>query len=254
MKHVGTLASSRNDFQGVYQCERCHCVRIDESLNSYSDANFFENVIPKMQCAFCDDLDADSQYHTALDTLAWMNCQQHTSSTLPDPGLRRYHTPSPEDRYTFPSFQRIYRDKTDWKYVSVETEIDGMDIDFHHRGISICFADKPAGPPADMNIATLMGTFTAMFLMDMRDYIDGRGTRIWLEDARPGDTVRYFSRYDVTPRGGVLSTGRDANKGCLVVRPKDSIDRTARRVVPVIDDLRQPQPGIYGLHVYAREK
>lgn len=63
---------ANHDFQGVYECETCHGVRIDEGLDSYDDANFYENVIPEMPCCLCDkEAPLSERYQMALDTLAW---------------------------------------------------------------------------------------------------------------------------------------------------------------------------------------
>lgn len=72
MRLIKKLDKVNRDFQGVYECETCHGVRIDEGLDSYDDANFHENVIPEMPCYLCDkEAPLSKRYQMALDTLAW---------------------------------------------------------------------------------------------------------------------------------------------------------------------------------------
>ena len=48
----------RRDFRAVYQCD--HCDHEHEGAG-YDDANFHQNVIPKMKCTECG-LDATDDY------------------------------------------------------------------------------------------------------------------------------------------------------------------------------------------------
>ena len=41
----------RRDFWADYECE--HCGHIEKNKNGYDDANFHQNVIPKMKCKKC---------------------------------------------------------------------------------------------------------------------------------------------------------------------------------------------------------
>lgn len=48
----------RRDFTADYECEHCgHIVRME----GYDDANFHQNVVPKMICEKCDKV-ADENY------------------------------------------------------------------------------------------------------------------------------------------------------------------------------------------------
>lgn len=81
MRLVKKLEQNRNDFRGVYQCEKCGAIHIDQILcDSYDDANFYENVIPAMKCAFCDKLSKGDQYETALHTIAWIETPNDIST------------------------------------------------------------------------------------------------------------------------------------------------------------------------------
>ena len=50
MKLVESKNWNRRDFTGVYECE--HCGDIVQGYG-YDDANFYNNVIPGMQCKKC---------------------------------------------------------------------------------------------------------------------------------------------------------------------------------------------------------
>ena len=41
----------RRDFWADYECE--HCGHIEKNKSGYDDANFHQNVIPKMKCKQC---------------------------------------------------------------------------------------------------------------------------------------------------------------------------------------------------------
>lgn len=43
-------SQNRRDFQAIYECESCGH---EEKGYGYDDANFHENVIPKMTCTKC---------------------------------------------------------------------------------------------------------------------------------------------------------------------------------------------------------
>ena len=42
----------RRDFQAIYECESCGT---EEKGRGYDDANFHQNVIPKMRCSKCGE-------------------------------------------------------------------------------------------------------------------------------------------------------------------------------------------------------
>ena len=50
MKIQKILDQSRRDFTAVYECEHCGHT---ERGSGYDDANFHQNVIPKMKCKQC---------------------------------------------------------------------------------------------------------------------------------------------------------------------------------------------------------
>lgn len=50
MKIQRFIWQDRRDFQAVYECEHCGEVRVGRG---YDDANFHQNVIPKMTCEKC---------------------------------------------------------------------------------------------------------------------------------------------------------------------------------------------------------
>jgi ribosomal protein L37AE/L43A len=50
MKIKEILSQHRRDFRAIYECE--HCEHKVES-HGYDDANFHQNVIPKMECKEC---------------------------------------------------------------------------------------------------------------------------------------------------------------------------------------------------------
>ena len=53
---------NRRDFYADYECESCGNVEKDKS--GYDDANFHNNVIPKMVCKVCGktSMDSDVEY------------------------------------------------------------------------------------------------------------------------------------------------------------------------------------------------
>ena len=53
MKLNRILKKMGYDFQGEYKCEFCGAIETDKTVNSYMDANYFENVIPNMFCKKC---------------------------------------------------------------------------------------------------------------------------------------------------------------------------------------------------------
>lgn len=50
MKIKKITSQHRRDFQAIYECEHCG---YEESGYGYDDANFHNNVIPKMTCSKC---------------------------------------------------------------------------------------------------------------------------------------------------------------------------------------------------------
>ena len=50
MKIKTIESQSRRDFRAIYECE--HCGHTEKSTG-YDDANFHQNVIPKMKCEKC---------------------------------------------------------------------------------------------------------------------------------------------------------------------------------------------------------
>jgi len=50
MKIQKITSQSRRDFQAVYECEHCGATK---NGYGYDDANFHQNVIPKMACGGC---------------------------------------------------------------------------------------------------------------------------------------------------------------------------------------------------------
>ena len=53
MKLIKILAQNRRDFQGQYECEFCGNEETDNSMNSYDDRYFHDNVIPNVKCSKC---------------------------------------------------------------------------------------------------------------------------------------------------------------------------------------------------------
>ena len=58
MKIKRIIGQHRRDFMAIYECE--HCGKMEKSYG-YDDDNFHQNVIPKMECKFCQKT-ADSDY------------------------------------------------------------------------------------------------------------------------------------------------------------------------------------------------
>jgi transcription elongation factor Elf1 len=50
MKIEKITDQSRRDFWAIYKCEHCGH---EEKGSGYDDANFHQNVIPKMECGEC---------------------------------------------------------------------------------------------------------------------------------------------------------------------------------------------------------
>jgi len=63
MKIRSIVSQHRRDFQAIYVCE--HCGETHQAYG-YDDANFHNNVIPKMECSKCSKT-ASSEY-TPLGT------------------------------------------------------------------------------------------------------------------------------------------------------------------------------------------
>ena len=53
MKLIKILAQNRRDFQGQYKCEFCGHEETDNSMDSYDDRYFHDNVIPNVKCPKC---------------------------------------------------------------------------------------------------------------------------------------------------------------------------------------------------------
>lgn len=53
MKLIEKLDQFRRDFQGKYECQSCGNIEIDNSLDSYDDDYFHDNIIPDMKCKKC---------------------------------------------------------------------------------------------------------------------------------------------------------------------------------------------------------
>ena len=49
---------NRRDFEAIYECEHCGN---EQNGGGYDDANFHNNVIPKMKCKNCEKI-ADENY------------------------------------------------------------------------------------------------------------------------------------------------------------------------------------------------
>ena len=50
-------SQSRRDFNAIYECEHCGATR---KGSGYDDANFHQNVIPKMPCKSCGKTASDT--------------------------------------------------------------------------------------------------------------------------------------------------------------------------------------------------
>jgi len=50
MKIEKIVSQSRRDFSAIYECEHCGH---EHKASGYDDANFHQNVIPKMKCPEC---------------------------------------------------------------------------------------------------------------------------------------------------------------------------------------------------------
>jgi len=44
------LSQHRRDFDAIYECEHCGS---QKRTHGYDDANFHQNVVPKMKCPYC---------------------------------------------------------------------------------------------------------------------------------------------------------------------------------------------------------
>ncbi len=58
MKIKTIISQHRRDFTAIYECEHCGYT---ERGSGYDDANFHQNVIPKMTCKMCSKA-ADESY------------------------------------------------------------------------------------------------------------------------------------------------------------------------------------------------
>jgi transcription elongation factor Elf1 len=48
------ISQHRRDFWAIYECE--HCGHVTSEKSGYDDANFHNNVIPKMKCEKCGEV------------------------------------------------------------------------------------------------------------------------------------------------------------------------------------------------------
>jgi len=51
MKIKKIISQHRRDFRAIYECEHCG---FEKESYGYDDANFHQNVIPKMKCSECN--------------------------------------------------------------------------------------------------------------------------------------------------------------------------------------------------------
>lgn len=58
MKVKEIISQHRRDFRAIYVCEHCGA---EIEKGGYDDANFHQNVIPKMKCATCGRI-SDENY------------------------------------------------------------------------------------------------------------------------------------------------------------------------------------------------
>lgn len=57
MKIKKVTSRSRRDFWAVYKCEHCDA---EKATHGYDDANFHDNVIPKMKCHDCGKISPEN--------------------------------------------------------------------------------------------------------------------------------------------------------------------------------------------------
>lgn len=139
MKLIKILDKVNNDFKGVYECETCHGIRIDNGFYSYDDENFHENVIPNMTCPLCDKkADLSERYMMALDTLAWAT------------GKTGHHM-SGED-YGFPSIDDIFVAEDDIGFIATHIQIDGIRCEPNSYSIG-----TDENTPRDFNVQSALG-------------------------------------------------------------------------------------------------
>ncbi len=58
MKIKQIITQSRRDFYADYECE--HCGHVEKNQSGYDDANFHQNVIPKMKCGECGETSSEN--------------------------------------------------------------------------------------------------------------------------------------------------------------------------------------------------
>jgi len=63
MKIKRIISQSKRDFCAIYECE--HCGHI-EKRSGYNDANFHQNIIPKMRCNKCNK--SANKYYRSINT------------------------------------------------------------------------------------------------------------------------------------------------------------------------------------------
>lgn len=53
MKLIRKISQFRRDFKGEYVCEGCGNTEVDNTLDSYDDRTFHDNVTPNRKCKKC---------------------------------------------------------------------------------------------------------------------------------------------------------------------------------------------------------
>jgi transcription elongation factor Elf1 len=69
MKIKRIINQHRRDFDAEYECEHCGHIKVDYG---YDDANFHNNVIPKMKCEKCGKTAGDDYRPLATKYPEWM--------------------------------------------------------------------------------------------------------------------------------------------------------------------------------------
>lgn len=57
MKIIEIIDQYRRDFTAIYECEHCGAIK---RSRGYDDANFHQNVVPKMKCEKCGKTASES--------------------------------------------------------------------------------------------------------------------------------------------------------------------------------------------------
>lgn len=58
MRIKNITSQNRRDFNAIFECEHCN---FEEEKGGYDDANFHNNVVPKMICKDCNKI-SDGDY------------------------------------------------------------------------------------------------------------------------------------------------------------------------------------------------